>query len=50
MKKDIKLKWNEYIIKNKIEILEILNKWNIQFKNDNMLKRINKMIKMIDIN
>ena len=50
MKKDIKLKWNEYIIKNKIEILEILNKWNIQFKNENMLKRINKMIKIININ
>ena len=50
MKKDIKLKWNEYIIKNKIEILEILNKWNIQFKNENMLKRINNMIKIININ
>tara|TARA_A100001015_G_scaffold127951_1_gene141858 strand:+ start:8 stop:1180 length:1173 start_codon:yes stop_codon:yes gene_type:complete len=47
MKKDIKLKWNEYIIKNKIEILEILNKWNIQFKNENMLKRINKLIDII---
>ena len=50
MKKDIKLKWNEYIIKNKIEILEILNKWNIQFKNENMLKRINKLIDIININ
>ena len=47
MKKDIKLIWNEYIIKNKIEILEILNKWNIQFKNENMLKRIHKLKEII---
>ncbi len=30
------------------EILEILNKWNIQFKNENMLKRINKLIEIIN--
>ena len=47
MKKDIKLKWNEYILKNKPEILELLNNWNSRFKNENMLKRINKLIEII---
>ena len=47
MKKDIKLKWNEYILKNKYEILELLNNWNSRFKNENMLKRINKLIEII---
>jgi len=47
MKKDIKLKWNEYILKNKSEILELLDNWNSRFKNENMLKRINKLIEII---
>ena len=47
MKKDIKLKWNEYILKNKPEILELLDDWNSRFKNENMLKRINKLIEII---
>ena len=48
MKRDIKLKWNEYILKNKSEILELLDNWNNRFKNENMLKRINKLIEIIN--
>ena len=34
-------------LKNKSEILELLNNWNSRFKNENMLKRINKLIEII---
>ena len=47
MKKEIKLKWNEYMIKNKEEILKILGKWVKIFKNENMIKRIHKLICII---
>ena len=45
--KRYKLKWDEYILKNKPEILELLKNWNSRFKNENMLKRINKLIEII---
>ena len=47
MKKDIKLKCKEYMIKNKDELLKILVKWLKCFKNENMIKRIHKLICII---
>uniref|UniRef100_A0A6C0C7N5 Uncharacterized protein n=1 Tax=viral metagenome TaxID=1070528 RepID=A0A6C0C7N5_9ZZZZ len=47
MKKDIKEKCKEYIILNKSNIIEILNKWRKRFINENMIKRIDKIISMV---
>ena len=47
MKKDIRLKWDSYIIVHKVEILKILKKWNIKFRSENMINRINKLIDVI---
>jgi len=47
MKKDIKLKCKEYMIKYKDELLKILVKWLKCFKNENMIKRIHKLICVI---
>ena len=47
MKKDIKEKCKEYMIKYKDELLKILAKWLKCFKNENMIKRIHKLICII---
>ena len=47
MKKDIKEKCKEYMVKNKDELLKILVKWLKCFKNENMIKRIHKLICII---
>ena len=47
MKKDIRLKWDSYIIVHKVEILKILKKWNRKFRSENMINRINKLIDVI---
>ena len=48
MKKDNRIRWDSYIIKYKEEILQYLNGWSIIFKNENMLKRIHKLIEIIE--
>ena len=47
MKKDIKEKCKEYMNKYKDELLTILAKWLKCFKNENMIKRIHKLICII---
>ena len=47
MKKDIKEKCKEYMNKYKDELLKILAKWLKCFKNENMIKRIHKLICII---
>ena len=47
MKKDIKEKCKEYIILNKGNIIEILNKWKKIIITESMIKRIDKIISML---
>ena len=47
MKKNIKEKCQEYMIKYKTEILDILGEWDKIIINENMKKRIHKLICII---
>ena len=47
MKKDIKEKCLGYIVIHKKKILKLLNKWGRYFTNENMIKRIHKLIEII---
>ncbi len=47
MKKDNRIRWDDYIVKYKNDIIRILNMWKKIFKCDSMLNRINKLIEII---
>ena len=43
MKKEIKVKWFEYLVIHEEKVYEILNKWKLKIKNEGMLSRIEKL-------
>ena len=43
MKKEIKVKWFEYLVIHEEKVYEILNKWELKIKNEGMLSRIEKL-------
>jgi hypothetical protein len=48
MKKDNRIRWNDYIVRFKNDIIILLNMWKKIFKCDSMLKRIDKLITIIE--
>ena len=47
MKKEIKVKWFEYLVIHEEKVYEILDKWKTIIKNEGMLNRIDKLIELV---
>ena len=47
MKKEIKVKWFEYLVIHEEKVYEILDKWKAIIKNEGMLNRIDKLIELV---